>query len=316
MENSPSRMFILKVSASDPDIGTNGLVSYTLHGPNADKFHLDQKTGELFTLAQLDREKMMEYDLVVKATDGGGRSCQADILLMIQDMNDNPPKFSNNHYEVTVFDNTTVRTPIAVIYAKDPDTGINSEVKYSLLEDNSGHFSLEEFSGILRLERSLAENTRSTFELKVKATDRGLPRQLYSIATVTVHVVDLSNYKPVFLSQEYSAQIPESTLVGSEVISVSALTRDDTETESIVYSIVSGNEGGRFYLHPATGKVLLRHFQEFHGSERFCEIPKHSIIFHKVYLSLFGQINIFMKHNHFESHVSKKDLAEGREAHL
>uniref|UniRef100_A0A8C7FUQ2 FAT atypical cadherin 2 n=1 Tax=Oncorhynchus kisutch TaxID=8019 RepID=A0A8C7FUQ2_ONCKI len=263
MENSPSRMFIMKVSASDPDMGTNGLVSYTLHGPNADKFHLDQKTGELFTLAQLDREKMMEYDLVVKATDGGGRSCQADILLMIQDMNDNPPKFSNNHYEITVFDNTTVRTPIAVIYAKDPDTGINSEVKYSLLEDNSGHFSLEEFSGILRLERSLAENTRSTFELKVKATDRGLPRQLYSIATVTVHVVDLSNYKPVFLSQEYSAQIPESTLVGSEVISVSALTRDGTETESIVYSIVSGNEGGRFYLHPATGVLAVNGSLDF-----------------------------------------------------
>uniref|UniRef100_A0A673ZS26 FAT atypical cadherin 2 n=1 Tax=Salmo trutta TaxID=8032 RepID=A0A673ZS26_SALTR len=263
MENSPSSMFILKVSASDPDIGTNGQVSYTLHGPNADKFHLDQKTGELFTLAQLDREKVREYDLVVKVTDGGGRSCQADILLMIQDMNDNPPKFSNNHYEVTVFDNTTVRTPIAVIYAKDPDTGINSEVKYSLLEDNSGHFSLEEFSGILRLERSLAENTRSTFELKVKATDRGLPRQLYSVATVTVHVVDLSDYQPVFLSQEYSAQIPESTLVGSEVISVSALTRDGTETEPIVYSIVSGNEGGRFYLHPATGVLAVNGSLDF-----------------------------------------------------
>uniref|UniRef100_A0A4W5KGH0 FAT atypical cadherin 2 n=1 Tax=Hucho hucho TaxID=62062 RepID=A0A4W5KGH0_9TELE len=263
MENSPPSMFILKVSASDPDIGTNGQVSYTLHGHNADKFHLDQKTGELFTLAQLDREKVREYDLVVKVTDGGGRSCQADILLMIQDMNDNPPKFSNNHYEVTVFDNTTVRTPIAVIYAKDPDTGINSEVKYSLLEDNNGHFSLEEFSGILRLERSLAENTRSTFELKVKATDRGLPRQLYSVATVTVHVVDLSDYQPVFLSQEYSAQIPESTLVGSEVISVSALTRDGTETEPIVYSIVSGNEGGRFYLHPATGVLAVNGSLDF-----------------------------------------------------
>ncbi|XP_042182005.1 protocadherin Fat 2 [Oncorhynchus tshawytscha] len=263
MENSPSSIFILKVSASDPDIGTNGLVSYTLHGPNADKFHLDQKTGELFTLAQLDREKVREYDLVVKVTDGGGRSCQADILLMIQDMNDNPPKFSNNHYEVTVFDNTTIRTPIAVIYAKDPDTGINSEVKYSLLEDNSGHFSLEEFSGILRLERSLAENTRSTFELKVKATDRGLPRQLYSVATVTVHVVDLSDYQPVFLSQEYSAQIPESTLVGTEVISVSALTRDGTETEPIVYSIVSGNEGARFYLHPATGVLAVNGSLDF-----------------------------------------------------
>lgn len=79
--------------------------------------------GELFTLAVLDRETEMEYNLVAKATDGGGRSCQADVLLMIQDMNDNPPHFSSSHYEVTVFDNTTVHTPVAVIYAKDPDAG-------------------------------------------------------------------------------------------------------------------------------------------------------------------------------------------------
>lgn len=79
--------------------------------------------GELFTLAVLDRERVVEYNMVAKATDGGGRSCQADILLMVQDMNDNAPRFSSSHYEVTVFDNTTVRTPIAVIYAKDPDTG-------------------------------------------------------------------------------------------------------------------------------------------------------------------------------------------------
>lgn len=80
--------------------------------------------GVLFTLAVLDRERETEYDLVVKATDGGGRSCQADVTLMVQDMNDNPPQFSTSHYEVTVFDNTTIRTPIAVIYAKDPDTGM------------------------------------------------------------------------------------------------------------------------------------------------------------------------------------------------
>lgn len=74
-------------------------------------------------MAALDREQEMEYDLVVKATDGGGRSCQTDILLAIKDVNDNPPKFSSNHYVVTVFDNTTVKTPIAVVHAKDPDSG-------------------------------------------------------------------------------------------------------------------------------------------------------------------------------------------------
>lgn len=45
MENSPPGRFVLKVSAVDPDVGANGHISYTLHGPDADKFHLDQRTG-------------------------------------------------------------------------------------------------------------------------------------------------------------------------------------------------------------------------------------------------------------------------------
>uniref|UniRef100_A0A669EL52 FAT atypical cadherin 2 n=1 Tax=Oreochromis niloticus TaxID=8128 RepID=A0A669EL52_ORENI len=247
----------MEVSASDPDVGTNGQISYTLHGPDADKFHLEHRTGELFTLAVLDRERNVEFNLVVKATDGGGRSCQADILLMVQDMNDNPPRFSSSHYEVTVFDNTTVRTPVAVVYAKDPDTGINSEVKYSLLSGDDGYFSLDEFSGILRLERPLNPETPTTFELKVKATDRGLPRHLHSVATVTVDVVSLDDYQPVFLSSEYTAQLPESSAVGSEVLSVSALTRDSSSPDPIVYRIISGNEDGRFQLDSQTGLVTL-----------------------------------------------------------
>ncbi|KAJ8394032.1 hypothetical protein AAFF_G00053760 [Aldrovandia affinis] len=263
MENSPPGVFILKISAIDPDIGTNGQVSFTLHGPNADKFHLDPQTGELFTLTPLDREQDVEYDLVAKASDGGGRSCQADILLLIQDMNDNPPRFSSSHYDVTVFDNTTVRTPIAVIYAKDPDTGINSEVVYSLLGSDGRYFSLDEYSGILRLERSLTDESQTTFELKVQATDRGLPRRLYSIATVTVSVVDLSNYQPVFLSTEYTAQIPESTTVGTEILSVSALTREATDNVPIVYHIISGNEHGKFEIDSETGALIVNGSLDF-----------------------------------------------------
>jgi len=79
--------------------------------------------GELFTLAALDREAEAEHTVVAKATDGGGRSCHADVRLTVQDANDNAPRFSSGRYEVTVFDNTTVRTPVAVLYARDPDAG-------------------------------------------------------------------------------------------------------------------------------------------------------------------------------------------------
>lgn len=133
-------------------------------------------------------------------------------------------------------------------------SGINSEVRYSLIAGDAGYFSLDEFSGVLRLERPLTPDTPPTFVLKVKATDRGLPRQLYSTATVTVDVVSLDDYQPVFLSSDYTAQLPESLAVGSEVLSVSALTADGGGPDAIVYRIISGNEDGRFLLDAHTGK--------------------------------------------------------------
>lgn len=39
--------------------------------------------GELKTLMALDREQQAVYHLLVKATDGGGRFCQANIILTV-----------------------------------------------------------------------------------------------------------------------------------------------------------------------------------------------------------------------------------------
>lgn len=79
--------------------------------------------GELTTFTALDREKKDMYNLVAKATDGGGQSCQADVTLHIEDVNDNAPRFFPSHCTVAVFDNTTVKTPVAVVFARDPDQG-------------------------------------------------------------------------------------------------------------------------------------------------------------------------------------------------
>lgn len=79
--------------------------------------------GELTTLTALDRERKDVYNLVAKATDGGGQSCQAEVTLHIEDVNDNAPRFFPSHCAVAVFDNTTVKTPVAVVFARDPDQG-------------------------------------------------------------------------------------------------------------------------------------------------------------------------------------------------
>lgn len=80
--------------------------------------------GELKTLAPLDREDQATYNLLVKATDGGGRFCQADIVLTLEDVNDNAPQFSADPYTITVFENTEPGTLLTRVQATDVDAGI------------------------------------------------------------------------------------------------------------------------------------------------------------------------------------------------
>ena len=86
--------------------------------------HLFLFLGELKTLAPLDREDQATYNLLVKATDGGGRFCQADIVLTLEDVNDNAPEFSADPYTITVFENTEPGTLLTRVQATDVDAGI------------------------------------------------------------------------------------------------------------------------------------------------------------------------------------------------
>lgn len=80
--------------------------------------------GELKTSAPLDREEQAAYHLLVKATDGGGRFCQASVVLTLEDVNDNAPEFSADPYTITVFENTEPGTLLTRVQATDADAGI------------------------------------------------------------------------------------------------------------------------------------------------------------------------------------------------
>ncbi|XP_043925348.1 protocadherin Fat 2 [Protopterus annectens] len=253
-EDASPGLPILTVVARDPDHGINAQITYTLHGTGANEFRLDPVTGELATLASLDRELKAVYDIFVKATDGGGQSCQMDVVLTVTDVNDNAPAFSSSHYAVAIFDNTTVKMPVAVVLARDLDEGLNSDVVYSLVESASEQFSVESSTGIIRLEKTLPEEHQSTFELTVCASDQGSPKQLSAFATVMVSVVDLSDYLPVFLHSEYMATVTENTKIGTEIMNVFAR----METGEVTYKILSGNEHEKFSMNPKTGALYVR----------------------------------------------------------
>ncbi|XP_051871067.1 protocadherin Fat 1-like isoform X1 [Pristis pectinata] len=268
-EGAPWGQFILKVSADDPDAGINAQITYTLLGPGANRFRLDPQTGELMTVGTLDRENQAVYNLVAKASDGNGLYCEADISIVLQDVNDNPPKFSASQYAVSVFDNTTIKTPVAVVHARDPDIGLNSEVTYSLVESANDYFLIDELSGVIYLAKSLHKEQQKTFNLIVQARDHGLPQSLSSFATVIVSVIGIEEFIPVFVQREYVATVPEDVNNGALILSVSALTRDATNNAQILYTIMNGNEHSKFRIDSETGAMYVNGSLDYESCQEY-----------------------------------------------
>lgn len=260
---------IMQVSATDADIRSNAEITYTLFGPGAEKFKLNPDTGELKTSAPLDREEQATYNLLVKATDGGGRFCQANIVLTLEDVNDNAPEFSADPYTITVFENTEPGTLLTRVQATDADAGLNRKISYSLIDSADGQFSINEVSGIIQLEKPLDRELQAVYTLSLKAVDHGLPRRLTATGTVVVSILDINDNPPVFEYREYGATVSEDVLIGTEVLQVYAASRDIEANAEITYSIISGNEHGKFSIDSKTGAIFIIENLDYESSHEY-----------------------------------------------
>ncbi|KAK5602878.1 hypothetical protein CRENBAI_021531 [Crenichthys baileyi] len=123
--------------AIDPDIGLNGLQSYSLK-PNDNfilKVHSQSdggKKAEMILQKPLDREKEEFVSLLLTAVDGGEpqRSGAMQIHITVLDANDNAPVFTQPVYKATVQENSVKGTTITKVSASDADKGSNGVVSY------------------------------------------------------------------------------------------------------------------------------------------------------------------------------------------
>lgn len=133
--------------------------------------------------------------------------------------------------------------------------GLNRKISYSLINSADGHFSINELSGIIQLEKPLDRELQAVYTLTLKAVDQGLPRRLTATSTVIVSVLDINDNPPVFEYREYGATVSEDILTGTEVLQVYAASRDIEANAEITYSIISGNEHGKFSIDSKTGNL-------------------------------------------------------------
>ncbi|XP_055053276.2 protocadherin Fat 3a isoform X1 [Misgurnus anguillicaudatus] len=268
-EDVPLNKQILRVRATDADKGSNAQIQFSLFGSGSEDFSIHPHTGELKTAVALDREKVERYSLVARATDGGGLWCEAEVVVVLLDVNDSPPLFSMTHYTASVYENTATKALLTRIQAIDPDLGVNRKVVYSLLDSADGFFSIDKSSGIVVLERLLDREVQSSYRITVRASDQGVPVRLSSLANITITVLDINDNPPVFERRDYLATLPEDVAVGTEVVQVYAASKDIGTNADIYYNIRSGNQQGHFTININTGAISVSRPLDFESCKDY-----------------------------------------------
>lgn len=96
------------------------------------------------------------------------------IVIRVLDENDNVPHFVGNGKPiVAVIPNTAnFGYPVTTVEATDGDTGYNAEIRYSLLNEPSKLFEIDEVTGSIRVLGPISSGGQRVYGFDVKATDR------------------------------------------------------------------------------------------------------------------------------------------------
>ncbi|XP_035415487.1 protocadherin alpha-2-like [Cygnus atratus] len=201
------------LSVSDRDSGSNGRVRCAVWPPSP--FGLVATFAGSYSLVlreALDRERVSEYEVEVRAEDGGAPPLRASrgLRVPVSDVNDNAPAFAQAVYTVLARENNAAGAELARLWARDPDEAGNGRVSYSVAEGGAGagsgsgwrpassYVSVDAESGRLWALQPLDYEELQVLQFEVRAVDAGEP-PLCGNATVQLFVVDENDNAPALL---------------------------------------------------------------------------------------------------------------------
>ncbi|XP_061491219.1 cadherin-23 isoform X7 [Rhineura floridana] len=188
--------------AVDADEGSNAIIYYFIAAGNRENNFQLSREGKLQVLRDLDREKEASFSIIVKASSNrnwsppqGRRAARIqamdfnrdatlqDVRIFLDDINDQPPRFTKSEYTAGVATDAKVGSELIKLVALDADVGNNSLVLYSILgiryikqhsndsEEVANIFSIGNLDGILRTFDLFTAYNPGYFVVDVMASD-------------------------------------------------------------------------------------------------------------------------------------------------
>ncbi|PIC27301.1 hypothetical protein B9Z55_019604 [Caenorhabditis nigoni] len=239
-----------RVYAIDEDSGPNGIIRYSIEGP--EDFIIDEDSGVIKTTKLLDRETTARYSLKVTARDMGTPplNTSTTMTVVLKDINDNAPIFDKKEYNVTISEEMPRGSQIIKLKAVDNDE--DQKITYRIEEADRDVFSILDIGdqgAILSVSGQLNKQDHK-IRVEVSATDQG---GLQGRCVVNVFIDDV-NSAPYFNDHPFSAKIPEHSPIGYPVISMKAEDHDRGDNARLIYSIDSNQF---FKIDPSSGDISV-----------------------------------------------------------
>ncbi|XP_070374182.1 protocadherin gamma-B2 isoform X21 [Equus asinus] len=204
-ENNPPGASIAQVSASDPDLGPNGRVSYSIVASDLEPRALSSyvsvsaQSGVVLAQRAFDHEQLRAFELTLQARDQGSPalSANASLRVLVGDRNDNAPRvlYPALGPDGSALFDTVPRAAqpgylVTKVVAVDADSGHNAWLSYHVLQASEpGLFSLGLRTGEVRTARALGDRDAARQRLLVAVRDGGQP-PLSATATLLLVFAD------------------------------------------------------------------------------------------------------------------------------
>ena len=229
VENVVSTESVVDVDATDederPDIEADPLfvsrITYSLRVRSpvtaVDYFSIDNVTGELFQLEAIDFEEFPLFDLEVTAVDndpaGNVRSTVVPVIINVQNVNDEPPFFTNFQDFIVVSELVPPRTTFFTFTFDDPDS---DSLQLQFAPPTPSEFLLLATSGDLSTLVPLdADVEPREYNFTIILTDLNTPPDLMDrigsiSANITIAVQNSNDNPPRFNQSVYEVSIAVS----------------------------------------------------------------------------------------------------------
>ncbi|KAG8439063.1 hypothetical protein GDO86_005316 [Hymenochirus boettgeri] len=267
LENSLSGTFVIKVNATDLDEGENSEIIYAFNKlvPQQVRsiFSIEENTGIIRVIGELDFEKENLFEIAVEALDKGHKILvgHCKVLVNILDVNDNPPEFIITSLNVPVPEDSPPGTVVAVISSHDKDSGENGKVHCHISKNVPFKITptLREYYSLI-VDGPLDREKTSEYNVDITAEDEGSPSRSVT-NSIHIQISDVNDNPPSFRQYSETISIKENNPPGSHIYTISATDSDISQNSFITYSLNDGFIDGipissYISINPENGKLF------------------------------------------------------------